>query len=78
LATACASLRSLPGVRTVTLIGQGKAGLWALLAAPAADAVSADCAQLDLTTDEALLTDELFVPCLRRMGDFYSSAVLAA
>lgn len=78
LMTACAYLRSRPDIRSIALAGQGRAGLWALLAAPAADAVAADCAQLDLTTDDALLADDLFTPCLRRLGDFHTAAVLAA
>ncbi len=49
-----------------------------MLAAPAADAVIADCNQLDLTNDDALLSDDLFVPCLRKMGDFRTSLTLAA
>jgi dienelactone hydrolase len=78
LLTACAYLRSRRDVRSVTLAGLEKAGLWALLAAPAADAVAADGAQTDLTTDDALLADDLFAPCLRRMGDFHTAAVMAA
>ncbi len=76
--TAVAYLRTRPGVQTVALAGQGQAGLWALLAAPAADAVAADCARLDLTTDDALLTEDLYAPGLRRLGDFQTAAVLAA
>ena len=49
-----------------------------MLAAPAADAVVADVNHLDLTNDNALLTDELYVPCLRRMGDFRTALTLAA
>lgn len=78
LLTACAYLRSRGDVRSVALVGQQQAGLWALLAAPDADAVAADVAQLDLTTDDALLTDDLFAPCLRRLGDFRTVATLAA
>ena len=78
LITACAFAREQGRGQKVTLVGLGQAGLWALLAAPAADAVAADAAQTDLTTDDALLTDALFVPGLRRMGDFQPAAVLAA
>ena len=76
--TSIAYLRTRPGIRSVGLAGQGQAGLWALLAAPAADAVAADCAQTDLTTDDALLTADLYAPGLRRLGDFQTAAVLAA
>jgi dienelactone hydrolase len=78
LITACAYLRTRPDVRSVALVGQGRAGLWTLLAAPAADAVAADCARLDLTTDDALKEDDLFTPGLRRLGDFHTAATLAA
>ena len=76
--TSIAYLRSRPGVRRVAVAGQGQAGLWALLAAPAADAVAADCDRIDLTTDDALLTEDLYAPGLRRLGDFQTAAVLAA
>jgi len=78
LLTVCAYAKAKRGARSVTLVGQGRAGLWALLAAPAADAVAADGAQLDLTTDDALREDDLFTPGLRRLGDFHTAAVLAA
>jgi dienelactone hydrolase len=76
--TAIAYLRTRPGVQQVGLVGQGEAGLWALLAAPAADAVAADCNRTDLTTDDALLTEDMYAPGLRRLGDFQTAAVLAA
>jgi dienelactone hydrolase len=76
--TGIAYLRTRPGIQSVGLIGQEQAGLWALLAAPAADAVAADCNQIDLTTDEALLTEDMYAPGLRRLGDFQTAAVLAA
>lgn len=76
--TSIAYLRTRPGIQHVGLTGQGQAGLWALLAAPAADAVAADCDRTDLTTDDALLTEDLYAPGLRRLGDFHTAAVLAA
>ncbi len=76
--TVCAYLREMDGKTRITLMGMEQAGIWAMLAAPAADAVIADGNQLDLTNDAALLTDDLFVPCLRRMGDFRISLALAA
>jgi hypothetical protein len=78
LVTATAFLRSHSGVRSVVLAGCGRAGLWALLGAPAADAVAADCDRFDLTTDDELLDDDMFVPGLRRWGGFRTSAALAA
>ena len=78
LIRAVAYLRAQPGISRVLLVGEGRAGIAALLAAPAADAVAADCDGLDLTTDGALLANDLYVPGLRRMGDFRTAATLAA
>jgi len=62
--------------RRVILCGSGRAGLWTLLAAPAADAVVADCAQLDSTNDRELLARDLFTPGLRKLGGFEGVAVI--
>lgn len=62
----------------VLLCGEGKAGLWSLLAAPAVDGVIADCAGLDSSADEVLLQPDLFVPGLRKIGGFEGVAMLAA
>ena len=78
LMTACAYARTVPDTRNVTVCGVGRAGLWALLAAPAADDVIADCAELDSASDQALLAQDLFVPGLRRLGTFEGVAILAA
>ena len=78
IVTVCRYLHQKRNIKLVSLIGQEQAGLWALLTAPAADRVAADCAQTDLTTDDALLTSDLYAPCLRRMGDFRTAATLAA
>jgi dienelactone hydrolase len=80
LITGCAFARnhSKMGRRPVILCGSGRAGLWALLAAPAADAVVADCDQLDATSDSALLAPGLFAPGLRIFGGFEGAAALAA
>ena len=64
--------------RRVILCGSGRAGLWALLAAPAADVVVGDCDTLDVTSDEALLAADLFVPGIRKLGGFEGTATLAA
>ncbi|PYM11285.1 MAG: hypothetical protein DME18_14395 [Verrucomicrobia bacterium] len=76
--TACAFAQAHSKSRRVVLCGSGRAGLWALLAAPAADAVVADCDSLDLTNDELLLRPDLFVPGLRKIGAFDGAAALAA
>jgi hypothetical protein len=64
--------------RDVVLWGIGRAGLWALLAAPGAGAVTADCDQLDVANDEALLAPDLFCPGIRNIGTFEGAAMLAA
>jgi hypothetical protein len=62
----------------IVLVGTGRAGLWALLAAPAADAVIADCCDLDVADDELMLGSDIFCPGLRNVGDFEGVAMLAA
>jgi len=76
--TVCAFARTHNKSRRVLLCGVGRAGLWALLAAPAADAVAADGDALDLTNDTALLSPDLFAPGLRKIGVFAGAAALAA
>ena len=78
LVTACAFAQTHGKGRHVVLCGSGRAGLWALLAAPAADAVVADCAQLDVRSDRALMEQDLFAPGLRKLGAFEAAPVLAA
>ena len=62
----------------VTLCGTGRAGLWALLAAPAAQAVIADCDSLDASDESALLAPDLFCPGILALGGFEGAAALAA
>ncbi|MFO1512412.1 MAG: acetylxylan esterase, partial [Verrucomicrobiota bacterium] len=64
--------------RRVVLCGLGNAGLWALLAAPAADAVLADCNTLNVANDIDLLGPDVFCPGLRNIGTFEGAAMLAA
>jgi dienelactone hydrolase len=78
LVTACQFAHGHSKGRKVVLAGAGRAGLWALLAAPAADAVVADAQALDLTTDREWMQPDLFVPGLRRLGGFSGAAALAA
>lgn len=78
LLTAAAYLRSRGDVRTVTFCGQGAMGIYALLAAPDADAVIADMGALDLSKDDTWLSDDLFVPGVRRLGDVRTCLTLAA
>ena len=68
LVTACALARKNIEARKVVLVGVGRAGLWATLAASAADAVVADCDALDASADSAWLSADLFAPGLRKIG----------
>ncbi len=77
IATICGYLRR-GGRQRITIVGLKEAGILAMLAAPLVDRVVADGNALDLTTDDALLTDALFVPGMRRMGDFRTALTLAA
>ena len=83
LLTVCAAAGSVAdphGQRfhDVILWGSGRAGLWALLAAPGPGTVIADCDQLDVASDEALLAPDLFCPGIRNIGTFEGAAMLAA
>jgi hypothetical protein len=78
LLTAAAYLRSRGDVRTVTICGQGTAGIYALLAAPNADAVIADMGAFDWSKDDVWLTDDVFVPGVRRLGDVRTCLALSA
>jgi dienelactone hydrolase len=64
--------------RNVVLCGMGRAGLWSLLAAPAVDAVVADCDSLETASDNAWLEQDLFVPGIRKIGGFEGVTALAA
>ena len=76
LVNACSWAKKSDG--KVVLCGIGQAGLWALLAAPAADAVVADCEGVDVSSDVRLLKTDVFVPGLRKIGAFEGVASLAA
>ena len=78
LITACAYAQTLQPTRPVILCGVGRAGLWALLAAPAADAVVADCDAFNAQNDDSFLAADIFVPGLLKLGGFESVAALAA
>lgn len=78
LVKACTVARNRYKAKQVVLCGIGRAGLATLLAAPAADAVIADCNALDVSSDETLLAPDLFCPGLRTIGTFEGAAMLAA
>ncbi len=65
------------GASRVVLCGLGRAGPWAMLAAPGADAVVADACGIDPSDDQALLARDFFVPGLRRIGGLEGPLVLA-
>jgi Acetyl xylan esterase (AXE1) len=79
IVSACQSLHSI-NLRQfrIILYGTGRAGLWSLLAAPAADGVIADMNQVDVDSDQALLAPELFCPGIRNIDSFVGSPILAA
>ncbi|MDB6022281.1 MAG: hypothetical protein JWQ04_2138 [Pedosphaera sp.] len=76
----CDSAKSINTItsRKVVLCGTGQSAFWSLLAAPAADAVIADCSQLDVSKDQNLLLPGLFCPGLRNIGTFIGAPILAA
>jgi dienelactone hydrolase len=77
--TAISYLKHQAGGGRLNVIGQGKAGLWTLLArglAPQVDRMAVDAAQFDNTSDEAFLK-QLPIPGIRRAGDFTTAVALA-
>jgi dienelactone hydrolase len=78
LVTACAFGQAHSKGRRVILCGTGRAGLWAMLAAPASDALVADCAQFDSTDDRNFFAQDVFSPGLRRIGAFEGVAAISA
>ncbi len=77
---AASYLRGRGDVKHISLIGNGEAGLWCLLAAaciPGIDSVVVDACGIDPSANDALATD-LYAPCLRRAGDFRTAMALAS
>lgn len=67
--------------KKIGLIGNGKAGLWCLLAAACVsniDSVVVDVCGLDTPSDDAMLDDFYYIPCFRRVGDFRTATALIA
>jgi dienelactone hydrolase len=78
--TALAYLRSRTNAGQINLVGLEKAGLWCLLAralAPPLNRTVADAAQFDTNSDEAFV-EQLYVPSLRRAGDFRTACTLGS
>jgi len=82
LLTICSAARSIEARKPLAfrlfLAGTGRAGLYALLAAPAADAVVAYCDGLDVSDESSLLASDLFCPGILAMGGFEGAAILSA
>ncbi|WP_160164655.1 alpha/beta hydrolase family protein [Pedosphaera parvula] len=78
IVAACQSLHSI-NLRQLRIIlyGTGHAGLWSLLAAPAANGVVSDLDQLDVNSNQTLIAPELFCPGLRSMDSFTGPLILA-
>jgi dienelactone hydrolase len=80
LLTVCASTETIdprgPIPFRVALAGTGSAGLWALLAAPGAEAVAADAASVNSEGERALLAPDVFCPGLLAMGGFEAGPML--
>ena len=74
--TAAAFLRETTGVGMINLVGQGRGGLWVLLAAALDSGVQSVVADLDQfdATDDSRYIEGLFIPGLRRAGDFRAVA----
>jgi Acetyl xylan esterase (AXE1) len=62
----------------VVLAGRGAAGVWSLLAAPAAHAAAADLAGLDLSREQSWLAPDLFCPGVLNIGGVSGAAMLSA
>ena len=78
LALACEFARTRNSAPKVVLMGAERAGLWALCAAPLADAVVADCDEFDASSDDEFLAQDIFTPGLRKIGGLDGIAALAA
>jgi hypothetical protein len=78
LELACAFAHNELKADEVVLCGQKSAGLWALLAAPSADSVVADCNAMDVANESKLLSPEVFFPGILRTRAFQTAVVLAA
>ena len=78
--TGAAYLKSIVRHDDIDLIGAGEAGLWTIFAAPfvrSEGKVVVDAAGFDTGSDQVLI-DQMFIPGLRRAGDFRTAqAVLA-
>jgi dienelactone hydrolase len=77
--TALAFLEAVEKPQKIAVVAQGLAGLWCLLARPLFNkdyAVVADATRFDNNRDGSFL-EKLYIPLLRRAGDFQTAALLA-
>lgn len=76
--TAAIFLEAVLQPKEIAIVGEGIAGLWCLLARPLLPklvATAADAGEFESESDEAYL-ENLYIPLLRRAGDFASAAFL--
>jgi dienelactone hydrolase len=76
--TAASFLEAVLRPKEIAVVGEGMAGLWCLLARPLLSSsivTVADATGFESGSDEAYL-EKLYVPLLRRAGDFASAAFL--
>ena len=76
--TACAFARGSAKGPKVLVCGEGQAGAWALLAAPAADGVVADADGFDGLAVERWMRPDMFTPGILAIGGLDGVASLAA
>ena len=78
--TAAAYLRNHTGADAINVVASGPAGLWALLAAALDGGIGAIVADLDEfdASNDAAYVEGLFIPGLRRAGDFRAVASLVS
>jgi dienelactone hydrolase len=77
--TAIAYLKTRPEVSSINLVGLEKAGLWCLLAralSPEIQNTVADVSQFRNQDDQAYL-DQLYLPLIRKAGDFRTALTVA-
>ncbi|PYV91532.1 MAG: hypothetical protein DMG05_07080 [Acidobacteria bacterium] len=76
--TAISCLKKRADISALNLVGFGKAGLWCLLArslAPEIQGTVADASQFKSQEDQAYL-DQLYIPLIRRAGEFRTALTL--
>ncbi len=78
--TAAEYLRSVTGFDSINVVASGRAGLWALLAASLDTGMGAIVADLDnfAAASDAAYVEGLYIPGLRRAGDFRAVAALVS